>query len=94
MEHSGSLAYYTGRPLLRWDWLQPHEADRVIDELAAAGHTVYAVLDDWEIAAVRDRFPGSALASSLHSPVFRSGERVAIVTFGFLVRAGAGVTAR
>ena len=94
MEHSGSLAYYTGRPLLRWDWLQPHEADRVIDELAAAGHTVYAVLDDWEIAAVQARFPGSALASSLHSPVFRSGERVAIVAFGFLVRPGTAVTGK
>ena len=94
MQHSGSLAYYTSRPLVRWDWLAPREADRVIADLAAAGHAVYAVLDDWEVAAVQSRFPGSALASSLHAPVFRSGERVAITTFVFLVRPAGNVTGR
>jgi hypothetical protein len=92
MQHSGSLAYYTGRPLVRWDWLAPLEADRVIADLAAAGHSVYAVLDEWEVAAVQSRFPGSALASSLREPVFRSGERVAITAFVFLVRPAGNVT--
>ena len=28
MQHAGSVAYYTGRTVLRWDWIEPNELDR------------------------------------------------------------------
>jgi hypothetical protein len=76
MQHSGSLTYYTARPIVRWDWIEPTEIDHVVDELAAHGHGVFVVLDDWEQPELRRRFAGSRLVTSLDEPVFtvRIGE--------------------
>jgi hypothetical protein len=72
MQHSGSLAYYTGRPLLRWDWIEPAELDRTLVELSTRGRPVYAVLEDWEEPQVRERFRGTRLAT-LPDAVFSTG---------------------
>ena len=76
MQHSGSLTSYTARPILRWDWIEPSEVDRVVDELDARGHAVYVVLDDWEEPQFRQRFAGTRLPARLAAPVFtvRIGE--------------------
>jgi hypothetical protein len=69
MQHSGSLHYYTARPILRWDWTEPAEIDRAMDALRAAGHAVYVVLEEWEEPAFRSRFAGTRTLSSLGRPL-------------------------
>jgi hypothetical protein len=89
MQHAGSVAYYSGRTVLRWDWLEQTELDRVVEQLAASGRRVYAALEDWEIAELRKRLIGSAAIAALDTPVFRARDREAIDAFVFLVRAEA-----
>lgn len=69
MQHSGSLHYYTARPILRWDWTEPSEIDRAMDALREAGHAVYVVLDDWEEPSFRSRFAGTRTLTSLGRPL-------------------------
>jgi hypothetical protein len=45
MQHSGSLRYYTARPILRWDLLPPHKLDRALRFLRERGYSPYIVLD-------------------------------------------------
>jgi hypothetical protein len=48
MLHSGSIRYYTGRDILRWDLLDPSSFDTAVDYIRARGHDVYAVVDETE----------------------------------------------
>jgi hypothetical protein len=89
MQHAGSVAYYSGRTVLRWDWIEPTELDRIVELLAASGHSVYAALEDWEIGELRKRLAGAAAIAALDTPVFRARDREAIDAFVFLVRAEA-----
>lgn len=73
LQHSGSLNYYASAPVLRWDWIGPTELDRAIAELSAKGRQSYAVLDDWEEAQFRDRFPATRAVQQLEHPVFTAG---------------------
>ena len=41
MQHAGSVSYYSGRTVLRWDWIEPGEVDRCVDALAASGRRVF-----------------------------------------------------
>lgn len=92
MQHAGSVAYYSGRTVLRWDWIEPTELDRVVEQLAASGHSVFAALEDWEVAELRKRLAGSAAIAALDTPVFRARDREAIDAFVFLVRAEAAAS--
>lgn len=84
MQHSGSLDYYTSRPLLRWDWLEPTEIDHVLQRLASSGRSVYLAVDDWEVPQLKARFKESpAPIASLGTPLFQSRPRVAINAFVF-----------
>jgi hypothetical protein len=56
MQHSGSIRYYSHRPTLRWDVLDPAWLDRALHALRAAGYEPYAVLDPDEVVAFRNRF--------------------------------------
>jgi hypothetical protein len=87
VQHSGSLAYYNGAPVLRWDWLEPGEIDRIVATLTNNGHTVYVVLDDWEEARFRARFTGTAIVQRLGAPVFAAGGPPGITSRVFAARA-------
>ena len=50
-------------------WLDPAWLDRSVAWLAARGHPVYALLDAWEVDAVRRRFAGQARVSGLDAPI-------------------------
>jgi hypothetical protein len=69
MLHSGSLAYFTARPILRWDWIEAPETDRAVDALRAAGHAVYLVLDNLEEPRFRARFAGTRTVAALGRPL-------------------------
>jgi hypothetical protein len=56
MQHSGSLRYYTGRLILRWDLLDPAALDRAVDAMRDRNVPVYALLESWEEPRFRERF--------------------------------------
>jgi Dolichyl-phosphate-mannose-protein mannosyltransferase len=80
MQHSGSLAYYTDRPIVRWDWLDGPWLDRACAALRARGYAPYFVLEEWEEALFKARFAGHSefgaldwapRAESRHRPIVR-----------------------
>jgi hypothetical protein len=58
VQHSGSLAYYSGRTVARFDEVASGDLDRLCDDLAASGRDVWLVADDWEEPQIRARFAG------------------------------------
>jgi hypothetical protein len=56
MQHSGSAAYYTSRPIVRYDHIPPESLDSVIARLESAGRPVYILLDEGEEVVFRARF--------------------------------------
>jgi dolichyl-phosphate-mannose-protein mannosyltransferase len=56
MQHSGSVRYYSGRLVLRYDLLDPAWLDRALDALEARGFSISALLEDWEERDFRARF--------------------------------------
>jgi hypothetical protein len=55
-QHSGSIRYYAGRPILRWDILPAHWLDAAVATLQARGHMVFAVVDGDEYPTFHARF--------------------------------------
>jgi hypothetical protein len=47
-QHSGSLRYYTGRDILRWDLMDPVGIDVALNHLASRGYRLYWVGDQTE----------------------------------------------
>jgi hypothetical protein len=47
-EQSGSMRYYTGRSILRWEAATPEKLTAAVGLLEQSGRPVYVVLDAWE----------------------------------------------
>jgi hypothetical protein len=60
MQHSGSIPYYSGRPILRWDVLDRAWLDRAVSSLRDAGYEPFVVVDADEDTAFRGRFAPAA----------------------------------
>jgi hypothetical protein len=74
--HSGSIRYYAGRLTLRWDVGDPAWLDRTVEWLAANGHHPYFVVEEAEIAALRETYGPRNAAARLDWPpmvTFRGG---------------------
>jgi hypothetical protein len=56
MQHSGSLRYYTRRPVLRYDFVDPGWLDFATEWLRAQGYALYAVVDRWELEEMKLRY--------------------------------------
>ena len=65
MQHSGSLRYYTGRLILRWDALDPAWLDRAVAFLRGRGIATYLVSETWEEERIRSRFAGQRTVAEL-----------------------------
>jgi hypothetical protein len=65
MQHSGSLRYYTGRLILRWDELDPSWLDRAVAFLRGRGIRTYLVSERWEEEQIRSRFAGQQTLADL-----------------------------
>jgi len=65
MQHSGSLRYYTGRLILRWDELDPSWLDRAVAFLRARGIETYLASESWEEEQIRARFAGQQMLADL-----------------------------
>jgi hypothetical protein len=57
-EQSGSMRYLTGRPIVRWEALDPRSLETALAVLEARGFEPWWVLDQFEEALVRTRFAG------------------------------------
>ncbi len=64
-QHSGSLRYYTGRLILRWDSLDPAWLDRAVAFLRGRGLATYLVIESWEDERIRSRFAGQQTLADL-----------------------------
>jgi hypothetical protein len=64
-QHSGSLRYYTGRLILRWDSLDPAWLDRAVAFLRSRGIATYLVIESWEDQRIRSRFAGQQTLADL-----------------------------
>jgi hypothetical protein len=63
-EQSGSMRYYTDRPILRWEAASPDSLSAAMATLEQSRRPVYIVLDAWEHAPFRAKFralPAGAL---------------------------------
>ena len=60
-EQSGSMRYYTERPILRWEAATPAALDEAMAALEQSRRPIYIVLDAWEDGLFRAKF--SALPS-------------------------------
>jgi hypothetical protein len=80
LHHSGSLPYYTSAAIVRWDWLEPDEIDRVVSQLRASRHQVFVVIDDVEERQFTQRFAGTRTLAQLTAPVFSGGSRTGITS--------------
>lgn len=92
-EQSGSLRYYTGRAILRWDAASPESLVSALAALAATGRPVVIALDAWEREPFRAKFnavPGVSLewppafeaGTSHRTQVWRLGDRDAFLRGG------------
>ncbi len=85
LHHSGSLPYYNSAAIVRWDWLEPDEIDRVVSELRAKGHHVFAVIDHFERPQFTHRFAGTRTFAQLTTPVFTGGSRGGVASLVYAI---------
>jgi hypothetical protein len=67
--HAGSIRYYGGRMTMRYDQIDPAWFDRLVDWLTERGVHTYVVVEDWEVAEIRERFAGARRLAALAQPV-------------------------
>lgn len=85
VQESGSARYYTSRPALRWDWLDP-DLDTAIAALRARGwHPVFAI-EDWERPDLMRKHPASANARLDWRPRAEFGDEIRVFLYDPLDR--------
>ncbi len=72
-EQSGSLRYYTGRSILRWDTASPESLASALVALGPSGVPVVVALDAWEREPFRAKFTGLARVSLEWPAAFEAG---------------------
>jgi hypothetical protein len=72
-EQSGSLRYYTGRSILRWDAATPDNMAAAITLLSDANRPIVIALDAWEREPFRARFGALPAVSLEWPPAFEAG---------------------
>jgi hypothetical protein len=68
MQHSGSVRYYAGREIVRWDQIPEHRLDRLMKRLRRLGRPAYLLLDDWEVPEFKQRFENRSVLGALDWP--------------------------
>jgi len=58
MQMSGALGFYTERPIVRWDWLEPEQWSVVKKHSAERGYQLHALLMPSEIEEAQKRLGG------------------------------------
>ena len=73
-EQSGSMRYYTGRSILRWDAATPDVLAAAIDTLGRVERPVYIALDAWEEELFRRKFASIPELQLDWPPAVEAGE--------------------
>ena len=87
MQHSGSVRYYSGRDIVRYDLVPRHRLDRLVKRLQRIERHPYIVLDPWEVDEYRRRYEGSSLLAALDWPPLFELEHVEVRVWDALDRA-------
>lgn len=72
-EQSGSMRYYTGRSILRWDAATAETMPKAIEALVKVERPLYVVLDAWEVEPFRKKFPGIPAVGLDWPPMVEAG---------------------
>ncbi len=72
-EQSGSMRYYTSRPILRWEAATPETLTSAIATLEEKGRPIYVVLDAWENEPFRAKFAALPAAALDWPPLLEAG---------------------
>jgi len=72
-EQSGSMRYYTDRPILRWESASPDALAAAIAALEQSRRPVYIVLDAWEHGPFRAKFGALSLGALDWPPMLDAG---------------------
>jgi hypothetical protein len=86
MQHSGSVRYYSGRMVLRYDLLDPAWLDRALDALERRGFSIYALLEEWEEVNFRNRFAAQQSTRMLDAGPHAIGRRAGRSVRFFILR--------
>jgi hypothetical protein len=68
MQHGGNVRYYSGRAIVRWDYVDPMKLDAVLIRLRATGYEPYLLLESWETELFRQRFERHHVLEALDRP--------------------------
>jgi hypothetical protein len=93
-EQSGSMRYYTGRSILRWDLMDDAAMQEAATRLTQRGFQLWVVLDDWEEEPFRRRLPALAAASLDYEPMVESAAGVGIRTRAWRVRSAIAASSK
>jgi hypothetical protein len=77
VQHSGSVAYYTGLPIVRWDLLAG-DLDSALAAMRALGRRPVLLIEEWEASQLRERFPRSLAAQLDWPPLAEFGTNVRV----------------
>jgi len=58
MQMSGALFFYSQHPIVRFDIIAPRDLDRLLELTRRSGTPVYALVFEFEMDALLERFPG------------------------------------
>ena len=77
VQHSGSVAHYTGLPIARWDLLAD-DLDAALAAMRALGRRPVLLIEEWEASQLRERFPRSLAAQLDWPPLAEFGTNVRV----------------
>jgi hypothetical protein len=72
-EQSGSMRYYTGLSILRWEAATPDTLPKAVEILLKAERPIYIVLDAWEMQLFRAKFADFGPAELDWPPMLEAG---------------------
>ena len=93
VRHSGSVHYYSQRPTVSWDTIEPGSLDRALAFLRGEGLAPMLLLDTSEESAFRARFEAASPIGRLDwPPIARIGRTIRVYNPGDRARYFAGAT--
>ena len=87
-QHSGSLRYYTGHDVLRWDLMDASAVDTALDYFAGRGYHLYWVGDPGERPTAAARFAGTRFLLRLNNSARRTVAEVEVIDLGAGISGG------
>ena len=87
-QHSGSLRYYTGHDVLRWDLMDASAVDTALDYFAGLGYHLYWVGDPGERPTAAARFAGTRFLLRLNNSARRTVAEVEVIDLGAGISGG------